>query len=83
MLVVGQGGTVTGLYDEAIDLGQLGKLNITRASHVEPDELGQWWADLQPVGGPKLGPFAARSQALAAEVVELERRLADPGYSVG
>ena len=31
---------------------------IRRASHVEPDEAGRWWADLSPVGGPRLGPFA-------------------------
>ena len=74
MLIIDASGTVTGVYDEVIDLRQLGKLNITRASHVEPDELGRWWADLQPVGGPKLGPFTARSLALAAEQDELERR---------
>ena len=67
-----------GIRDEAIDLGQLGVLHITRASHVEPDELGQWWADLSPVGGTKLGPFRARSLALAAEREELERRLSEP-----
>ena len=66
---------MTGLYDEMIDLGQLGNLHIRRASNVEPDESGQWWADLQPVGGPKLGPFSTRGLALSAEKVELERQL--------
>ncbi len=75
MLVISPGGIVAGLYNELIDLGQLGSLHITRASHVEPDELGQWWADLAPVGGKKLGPFTVRSQALAAERDVLERRL--------
>lgn len=28
----------------------------------------KWWADLLPIGGPVLGPFDKRSQALAAEV---------------
>ncbi len=78
MLLVKPDGTVTSLYDETIDLGQLGKLNIIRASHVEPDELGRWWADLSPVGGPKFGPFTARSRALTAEREELERRLSSP-----
>lgn len=55
------------LYDEVIDLRQLGALAISRASHVEPDVTGHWIADLSPVGGPKLGPFVTRSQALAAE----------------
>jgi hypothetical protein len=38
-----------------------------RASLVEPDEEGRWWADLSPVDGPLLGPFRQRSQALDAE----------------
>jgi len=79
MLVVSSGGVVAGLYNELIDLGQLGSMQITRASHVEPDDSGQWWADLQPVGGKKLGPFTVRSQALAAERDELERRLTQYG----
>ena len=36
---------------------KLGTLAIKRASHVEPDGLGRWHADLSPVGGPFLGPF--------------------------
>ena len=28
---------------------------------------GQWWADLLPVQGPVLGPFATNTEALAAE----------------
>ncbi len=66
-LRIDSGGVVHCLYDEAIDLSAFGTIAITRASHVEPDEAGQWWADLSPVAGPKLGPFNARSSALAAE----------------
>jgi hypothetical protein len=55
------------LYGEELDLRQLGELSIHRASHVEPDARGQWLADLSPVGGPTLGPFGTRSEALAAE----------------
>ncbi|EMB17938.1 hypothetical protein RE6C_01332 [Rhodopirellula europaea 6C] len=29
---------------------------------------GQWTADLSPVGGPVLGPFALRSEAIEAEI---------------
>jgi hypothetical protein len=55
------------LYDEVLDLAQFGTLSIDRGSHVEPTEDGQWLADLSPVNGPSLGPFATRSEALAAE----------------
>ena len=65
-------GEITCLYGEAIDLSALGAMSIQRASHVEPDELGQWWADLAPMNGPRLGPFARRSEALQAEQVWLE-----------
>ena len=77
-LLVGSDGTVRGLYDEAIDLASLGPLAIRRASYVEPDEHGRWWADLSPVRGPRLGPFARRSQALAAEVRWLEKATGTP-----
>jgi hypothetical protein len=66
-LIVDPCGQVRCLYDEAIDLAALGPLLITRASHVEPDKHGSWWADLAPVEGPKLGPFHLRSDALDAE----------------
>ena len=55
------------LYGEAIPLRELGELTIRRASHVEPDESGRWWADLALCLGPRLGPFATRSIALLAE----------------
>ncbi len=66
-LIIAAAGTIRCVYDEAICLQQLGRLRIERASHVEPDEVGQWWADLGPVHGPLLGPFVTRSEALAAE----------------
>ncbi len=66
-LIVGPDGQLRGLYDEVIDLAALGRLTITRGSHVEPTADGRWTADLSPVDGPRLGPFACLSQALAAE----------------
>ena len=66
-LVIETGGVVRCIYTEAIDLAALGSTAISRASHVEPDQRGRWWADLAPAGGPKLGPFAKRREALAAE----------------
>ena len=40
------------IYAEALDLRALGKLQITRASHVEPDSDGNWWDDMGPVINP-------------------------------
>jgi hypothetical protein len=83
-LVVEPGGRVRCLYGEAVDLAALGALTIRRASHVEPDAEGAWWADLAPLGGPRLGPFARRSQALDAEVAWLEEHwLAVPPGRLG
>ena len=66
-LVVDAGGSVRCIYGEELDLRALGKLQITRASHVEPDKDGYWWADMGPVGGPTPGPFRSKSEALGAE----------------
>ena len=66
-LVVDAGGGVRCIYDETLDLREIGKLQITRASHVEPDRDGFWWADMGPVDGPVLGPFTSRTEALQAE----------------
>lgn len=71
-LLVDRQGAVHCLYDEVIDLLTLGSIVIRRASHVEPDSEGRWWADLVLVNGPRIGPFLVRSQALAAERKWLE-----------
>jgi hypothetical protein len=72
-LRIDSGGQVRCVYGEAIDLSVFGELSIQRASQVEPDHHGRWWADLAPVGGPLLGPFLRRSQALQAERSWLEQ----------
>ncbi len=72
-LVIDPGGNVRCVYDEALPLAELGRLTITRGSHVEPNEAGLWTAGLLPVGGPLLGPFATRSEALTAEREWLEQ----------
>ena len=66
-LIVQPDGTVRSLYDELIDLSVLGKSTPLRASYVEPDKSGRWFAGLSPQSGPRLGPFVRRSEALAAE----------------
>ena len=72
LLRIDPGGGVRCVYGEAIDLTVLGAVAIRRASRVEPDAQGRWWAELGPVGGPTLGPFRQRSDALAAERSWLE-----------
>jgi hypothetical protein len=74
-VVINPQGQATCLYDEGFDLSSLGRATLRRASNVEPDDSSAWWADLSPVNGPRLGPFAKRSQALAAEARWLEERL--------
>ncbi len=65
-------GSIRCLYTEDIDLKALGAMNGHRASHVDICPDGEWWADMGPSGGPPLGPYATRSEALAAEVAWLE-----------
>ena len=71
-LIIDPRGSTRCVYDETLPLAALGRLQLRRASHVEPDETGQWWVDLGPVHGPRLGPFAVRSEALVAERSWLE-----------
>jgi hypothetical protein len=77
-LLIDPGGTVRYVYDETIDLSCLGAVAIRRASHVEPDPQGRWWAELAPVLGPRLGPFPLRSEAVAAEHRWLEQHWLTP-----
>jgi hypothetical protein len=83
-LLIAPDGSLRCLYDETIDLTALGSLQIQRGSHVEPDDAGQWWADMSPVSGPRLGPFSHRSLALDAERAWLEANwLLPPGSMKG
>ena len=45
-LVVAADGVARCIYGEELDLREIGRLSITRASHVEPDAEGYWWADM-------------------------------------
>ena len=51
-----------------------------RASQVEPDQQGRWWADMGPVNGPRLGPYDLRSEALVAEAAWLDEMFARHGW---
>ncbi|MFH5804353.1 hypothetical protein [Alienimonas sp. DA493] len=74
-LFIDSDGTARGLYGELIDADLIGSCQIARASHVEPHPGGGWTADLSPSGGPVLGPFPLRSDALTAEADWLTRNL--------
>jgi hypothetical protein len=81
-IIIGADGRLKFLYSD--ELTQLvdrtgGDAEIVRCSDVEPDEKGNWTADLSRVGGPVLGPFKLRQEALDAEVEWLSARgLPDP-----
>ena len=61
------GGCAEMVYDDRLaSLMKIGEAVVTRASHVEPMGDG-WGADMTPSGGPVLGPFGLRAEALEAE----------------
>lgn len=69
-------GTISGIYSDDVDLRALaealgGSYSCRRASHVEPTSAGLWEADMAPSGGPVLGPFPTRAEALTREVAWL------------
>jgi hypothetical protein len=77
-LVIKPNGALRCIYGEEIDLHALGSPSVSRASHVEHDRHGRWFADMSPVDGPKLGPFKQRSDALTAESAWLEANWLTP-----
>ena len=71
-IIIGTDGTVRFIYtDDLVGLLGEGRARTARASRVEPGPEG-WTANLAPVNGPVLGPFALRQEALDAEVQWLE-----------
>lgn len=74
-IIFDESGKARTIYTEAIDLYTLGKFRHRRASYVEPTETGEWMADLSPVGGPILGPFSKRSDAIREEMNTLNKML--------
>ena len=68
-------GNAVAIYDDRLAefFNELGTPKTRRASHVEPAADGTGWtADMSPMGGPILGPFHLRSEALAAEITWLD-----------
>lgn len=73
---VAPNGVTTAIYnDDLAGLFAAGKASVSRASFVEPAATGGWTADMAPVNGPVLGPFALREEALQAEAVYLDTAL--------
>ena len=72
-----QGGRMAFIYtDDLAPLLGEGDATVQRVSHVEPscaDGAHGWTADMSPVNGPVLGPFASRAEALDAEHVWLQQ----------
>lgn len=73
-MIIESDGSVRFIYDDCLAevARDIGVLSVRRASHVEPTDDGRWAADLSPVGGPVLGPFDTRREALSEEVLWLE-----------
>lgn len=72
------GGHARFVYDDELleVASRLGTVEVTRASHVEPYKSSlvvRWKADMGVSGGPVLGPFKTRSEALDAERQWLRR----------
>ena len=83
ILIVIGGGKTTAIYSDALveAFAGEGELKTRRASHVEPCADG-WQADMAPMGGPILGPYALRQTALKAEVAWLEKHLTGAGKTI-
>lgn len=69
MIKIHPDGRITFIWsDHLAPLRSIGQTTIRRASTVEPNEDGRWEADLSLSGGPVLGPFSHRRDAIAAEI---------------
>jgi hypothetical protein len=75
-ITIAPDGAIRFLHDDRLRaLFDEGATSLRRASHVEPTADARWTADLSPVGGPVLGPFETRCEALDAERGWLDDRL--------
>jgi hypothetical protein len=69
-------GDVQCLAPDDLDLRDVGRLHVRRASHVEFDDAQQVWLVTLP-NGTELGTYATRGEGLAAEVEYLNQRIDD------
>ncbi|MFN3653408.1 MAG: hypothetical protein ACK47B_27840 [Armatimonadota bacterium] len=74
LLVVEADGVVRGLYTELVDLGEVGALEIERASHVEFNARSQTW-EARWTDGQWIGAASTRRRVLELERSELQRAL--------
>ena len=68
-------GTVVTVYTDTVDLRLVGHIHAMRASVVEWDESCQAWTARILATGERLGPFATRAAAVAAERAVLATQL--------
>lgn len=68
-------GDICCLYNELLDLLDLGTVTIRRASLVEWDERLRAWTVTLPDGTFLAGPFISRSQAVNFEIAYWNARL--------
>lgn len=68
-------GTVVTVYTDTVDLRVVGHIHAVRASVVEWDESCQAWTARILATGKRLGPFATRAEAVAAERAVLATQL--------
>ena len=73
IITIDRVGGIRAIYSDGFNWRALGRPIIQRASQVEPDGLGLWYADLSLSGGPRIGPFVHRADAISAEVDWLEK----------
>ena len=67
-ITIEDNGSLNFVWDDRLaDLAAGCDVTTKRVSNVEPADDGQWWADMAPVDGPKLGPYRLRGEALQAE----------------
>ncbi len=72
-LFVRPDGTIQSIYQEEVNLDALGPFQISRASHVEPGEKGDW--EVRMLDGVVYKGFRLRSEALSFEVLKVEERM--------